>query len=81
MSRYVYKLNQHFSHTSIQMRKEHIYFTDWELDQEGREYGFQGVEDVKEFIKDHLVQLNVVNRSNIGELELSVKPTKGNQQI
>ena len=74
--RYVSKLNQHFSNSSIQMSQEHLLFTDWELDQEGRQFGLQGVEEVKEVIKDHLVQLNVVNKANIGELEQSVKPPK-----
>ena len=65
------KLNEHFSSSSsyIRIKKEHLLFTDWEVDEEGRAFGIEGVEEVKEFIKNHLVELNVIGKGNITELE------------
>ena len=74
--RYSTKLNEYFSNTYIRIKKENLLFTDWEVDHEGRAFGIEGVEEVKEFIKNHLVELNVINRNDIAELEAAVSRPK-----
>ena len=70
--RYASKLNEHFSNSYIRIKKEHLLFTDWEVDEEGRAFGIEGVDEVKEFIKNHLVELNVINKNDMAELEAAV---------
>ena len=72
--RYASKLNEHFSNSYIKVKKEHLLFTDWEVTEEGKVFGIEGVEDIKEFIKDHLVELNVIGKDDISELESAVSP-------
>ena len=72
--RYIAKLNEHFSNGNIRVRREHLLFTDWELSEEGRLFGLEGVEEIKQVIKEHLIQLNVINRHDIKELEAAVSP-------
>ena len=72
--RYASKLNEHFSSSYIKVKKEHLLFTDWEVTDEGKVFGIEGVEDIKEFIKDHLVELNVIGKDDISELESAVSP-------
>ena len=74
--RYASKLDEHFSHSYIRIKKEHFLFTDWEVDDDGRAFGIEGVDEVKEFIKDHLVELNVINKHDMTELEAAVSPPK-----
>jgi len=70
--RYAMKLNEHFSNSYIRIKKDHLLFTDWEVDEEGRAFGIEGIEEVKEFIKNHLVELNVISKENITELQAAV---------
>merc|ERR1711892_180659 len=70
--RYALKLNEYFNNSYVRIKKENLLFTDWEVDEEGRVFGIEGVEEVKEFIKNHLVELNVINKDNITELESAV---------
>jgi len=70
--RYALKLNEYFNNSYVRIKKENLLFTDWEVDEEGRAFGIEGVEEVKEFIKNHLVELNVINKDNITELEAAV---------
>ena len=72
--RYVSKLTEHFSGGYIRVRKEQFFFTDWELSEEGKIFGIEGVEDIKESIKDHLIELNVIGKDDISELESAVSP-------
>ena len=74
--RYASKLNEHFSNSYIRNKKEPLLFTDWEVDEEGRAFGIEGVDEIKEFIKDHLVELNVINKNEMAELEAAVSPPK-----
>ena len=73
--RYVSKLTEHFSGGNIRVRKEQFFFTDWEVSEDGRSFGIEGVEDIKESIKDHLVELNVIGKDDISELESAVSPS------
>lgn len=72
--RYVSKLNAHFTDTGIRLQKQHILFTDWEVDQDGRGFGLAGVEEVREVVQDYLVELGVVSRGDMEELEAAVSP-------
>lgn len=72
--RYISKLNEHFSDKNIQVKKEHIFFTDWKAGQEARDFGIESIEDIKELIKQYLVELNVIKRTEVKELEESVAP-------
>merc|ERR1712226_747107 len=54
--RYISKLNEHFSDKNIQVKKEHIFFTDWKAGQEARDFGIESIEDIKELIKQYLVE-------------------------
>ena len=72
--RYAAKLNEHFNSSCIRVKKEHLLFTDWEVSESGRMFGIEGVDEVKEFIKDHLIELNVVGKNDISELEAAVSP-------
>ena len=74
--RYVSKLTEHFSGGNIRVRKEQFFFTDWEVSEDGRRFGIEGVEDIKESIKDHLVELNVIGKDDISELESAVSPSR-----
>ena len=76
--RYISKLGEHFTNSYVRVRKEQLFFTDWELSNEGRMFGIQGVEDIKESIKEHLVELNVIGKDDISELESSVSPPRLN---
>ena len=44
--RYVKKLNDHFTDTGIRLQRQHLMFTDWEVDEAGRAFGLSGVEEV-----------------------------------
>ena len=44
--RYVTKLNEHFSSRGIRVERRHLLFTDWEVDEAGRAFGIEGVEEV-----------------------------------
>ena len=44
--RYVTKLNEHFSSRGIRVDRRHLLFTDWEVDEAGRAFGIEGVEEV-----------------------------------
>ena len=77
--RYISKLSEHFTNSYVRVRKEQLFFTDWELSEEGRIFGIQGVEDIKESIKEHLVELNVIGKDDISELESSVSPPRLNR--
>ena len=67
-------LSEHFTNSNVRVSKEQLFFTDWELSEEGRIFGIQSVDDIKESIKDHLVELNVISKDDISELESSVSP-------
>ena len=72
--RYASKLNEHFTNSYIRIKKEHLLFTDWEVSTHGRQFGIEGVEEIKEYIKDHLIELNVINKDDVSELEATVSP-------
>jgi hypothetical protein len=72
--RYVKKLNDHFTDTGIRLQKQHILFTDWEVEAEGRAFGLEGVEEVRELVQDYLVELGVVSRRDVRDLEAAVSP-------
>ena len=80
--RYITKLNEHFTDTHVKVKTEHIFFTDWEIGDDGRSFGIEGIDEIKEVIKQHLIELNVVKRPNSSqfedssELEDSVSPPK-----
>ena len=71
--RYVSKLTEHFNGRNISLKKEQFFFTDWEVSDEGKKFGIEGVEDIKASIKDHLVELNVIDKEDIDELESAVR--------
>ena len=71
-------LSEHFTNSNVRVSKEQLFFTDWKLTDEGRRFGIQGVEDIKESIKEHLVELNVIGKDDISELESSVSPPRFN---
>ena len=70
--RYIKRLNDYFTDSSIQLQRHHLMFTDWEVDEEGRAFGLAGVEEVKELVQNYLVELGVVSRSDIKDLEAAV---------
>ena len=80
--RYASKLNEHFRNSKFEyfrkskfkVKKEHFLFTDWKVTNEGKEFGIEGVEDVKKLIKDHLVELNVIGKDDLSGLESAVSP-------
>ena len=72
--RYIKKLNDHFTDSGIRLQRHHLMFTDWEVDEEGRAFGLAGVEEVKELVQNYLVELGVVSRSDIKDLEAAVSP-------
>ncbi|XP_075241655.1 uncharacterized protein LOC142336627 [Convolutriloba macropyga] len=72
--RYITKLNEHFTDRKIKMKKEHIFFTDWEAGQEARDFGIEGIDAIKDVIKQHLIELNVISRMAVDELEQAVAP-------
>ena len=76
--RYIKKLNDHFTDTGITLQRQHLMFTDWEVDEAGRAFGLAGVEEVRELIKDYLVELGVVSRGDINDLEAAVSPPSTN---
>lgn len=72
--RYVTKLNEHFSSRGIRVDRRHLLFTDWEVDEAGRAFGIEGVEEVRQLIKDYLVELGVISKGEIRNLEAAVSP-------
>ena len=72
--RYIAKLNEHFTDSGIRLQRHHLLFTDWEVEQEGRAFGLVGVEEVREHIQDFLVELGVISKKDIAELEAAVSP-------
>ena len=73
-TRYLKKLNEHFESvaSNLVVRKEMILFTDWELGEEGRAFGLEGIEEVKTCVKDYLVEYNIVSKNDTAELEKTV---------
>ena len=41
--RYIKKLNEHFTDTGIRLQRQHLMFTDWEVDEDGRAFGLAGL--------------------------------------
>ena len=73
--RYVKKLNEYFETSSkLSISKEHILFTDWKVGDEGRKFGIEGVEEVKNSIKEYLVEFNIFNREDSKALDKAVSP-------
>ena len=56
------------------MKREHLLFTDWEVTNEGKMFGIDGVDKIKEIIKQNLVTLNVISNDKRAELESAVSP-------
>ena len=87
--RYASKLNkhlrnskfEHFRKGKFEVKKEHFLFTDWKVTDEGKKFGIEGVEDVKEVIKDHLVELNVIGKDDLSGLESAVSPPQNKQDL
>ena len=76
--RYVSKLNEHFSRRGIRLQKQHLLFTDWQVDAEGRAFGLEGVEEVRELVQDYIVEMGIVSKGDIGHLEAAVAPPARN---
>lgn len=76
--RYIKKLNDHFTETGIRLQRQHLMFTDWEVDEVGRAFGLAGVEEVRELIQNYLVELGVVSKGDIKDLEAAVSPPTSN---
>ena len=72
--RYIKKLNNHFTDTGIRLQRQHLMFTDWEVDEAGRGFGLVGVEEVREVIQNYLVEMAVVNKGDIKDIEAAVSP-------
>jgi len=72
--RYIGKLNEYFTDSGVRLQRHHLLFTDWEVEQEGRAFGLVGVEEVREHIQDFLVELSVISKKDIAELEAAVSP-------
>ena len=62
--RYVKKLNEHFQNNNVRLTMEMILFTDWEIGEEGRAFGLEGVEEVKSCITRYLVEYNIVEKGS-----------------
>ena len=73
-TRYLRKLNEHFESMdkNLVVRNEMLLFTDWEIGEEGRAFGLEGVEEVKTCIKNYLVEFNIMGKHDTEELEKSV---------
>ena len=76
--RYIKKLNDHFTDSGIRLQRHHLMFTDWEVDEVGRAFGLAGVEEVRELIQNYLVELGVVSKGDIKDLEAAVSPPTSN---
>ena len=76
--RYIKKLNDHFTDIGIRLQRQHLMFTDWEVDEVGRAFGLAGVEEVRELIQNYLVELGVVSKGDIKDLEAAVSPPTSN---
>jgi len=79
--RFSSKLNKHFiqgnndeKECKIEVKKEHLLITDWNVTEEGKEFGIENVESVKEIIKNYLVELNIINKNHTTELQSAVSP-------
>ena len=66
--RYIKKLNDHFTDTGIRLQRQHLMFTDWEVDEAGRSFGLAGVEEVRELIQNYLIELGARATSRISKL-------------
>ena len=48
------------------------------MDEAGRAFGLAGVEEVRELIQNYLVELGVVSKGDIKDLEAAVSPPSSN---
>ena len=58
------------------MKRDHLLFTDWEVTDEGKEFGIYGIDKIKEIIKENLVALSIFGKNETSELEAAVLPLK-----
>ena len=57
------------------MESDHLLFTDWEVTDEGKNFGIVGIDRIKDIIKENLVDLEVFDKDD-KEVESSVSPPK-----
>ena len=44
------------------MESDHLLFTDWEVTDEGKNFGIVGIDRIKDIIKENLVDLEVFDK-------------------
>ena len=73
---YVKKLNDHYEKEEqpVRLKEADILFTDWELkgNQESVDFGIIGIEEIKNIIKDYLIDYGIYKSSETDELERCV---------
>ena len=73
---FVDKLNDHYerSERSIRLGKADIFFTDWELvgNQGSVDFGIVGVEEIKDIVRDYLVDYGIYKSNETDELQRCV---------
>ena len=73
---FIDKLNGHYERIerSVRLRKADIFFTDWELEgnQDSVDFGIVGVEEIKDIIRDYLVDYDIYKSNETDKLQKCV---------
>ena len=73
---FIDKLNDHYERNerSVRLRKADIFFTDWELEgnQDSVDFGIVGVEEIKDIIRDYLVDYDIYKSNETDKLQKCV---------